>query len=157
MDELDVRQNKMHIELQDILRVLTVICIFFLQVGINILIGYLIAFVIFAATVPRQFRRWTSVLNVIREAYSIRALKNLFAQVGTFRSWKNEVGTWTFFTIGARHLLAFSDRNPELFLSSLGLTVFGSLFLVLQWKSNFKSRPISIPADNNGKPNKMLR
>ena len=138
----------MHIELQDILRVLSIICIFLLQIGVNFLIGYLIAFVIFAAVIPRQCRRWTSVLNVIRQAYSIRALKDLFAQVRILRSWKNEVGTWTFFTIGARHLLSFSDRDPELFFCSLGLTVFGSVFLVLQWKSNFESRPVSVPVDN---------
>jgi hypothetical protein len=138
----------MHIELQDILRLLSVICIFFLQVGINFLIGYLIAFVIFAAVIPRQFCRRTSVLNVIREAYSIRALKSLFAQVRLLRSWKNEVGTWTFFTIGARQLLSFSERDPGPFFCALGLTVIASLFLVLQWKRDFRGKVAFDPIDN---------
>jgi hypothetical protein len=138
----------MHIELQDILRLLSVICIFFLRVGINILIGYLIAFVIFAAVIPRQFRRRTSVLNVIREAYSIRALKSLFAQVRLLRSWKNEVGTWTFFMLGARHILSFSERDQGLFFHSLALTVFASLFLVLQWKRDFRGKVAFDPIEN---------
>lgn len=144
----NVRQNKMHIELHDILLLLIVICIFFLQVGINVLIGYLIAFVIFAAVIPRQFHRRTSVLNVIREAYSIRALKSLFAEVRQNRCWKSEVGTWTFFTIGARQLLSFSEFDSGPFFCSLGLTVFASLFLVLQWQRDFRGKVAFDPIDN---------
>jgi hypothetical protein len=127
-------------ELKDILRFVSVFCIFFLQVGINFLLGYLIAYVIFAAVIPRPCRRWTSVLSILREAYSMRALKDFFSQVRKLRSWKKEVGTWTFFTIGARHLFSFSERESGLFYSSLGLTVFGSLFLVLQWKRDMEEK-----------------
>lgn len=138
----------MHIELQDIFSGISVFCILFVKVAINTFIGYLIAFLIFAAAMPRQCRRWSSVLNVIREAYSIKALKDLSVQVRTLRSWRNEVGIWTFFTIGAPSLLSFSERNPGVFFSALGLTVFGSLFLVLQWERNAESPPVSAPIDN---------
>jgi hypothetical protein len=138
----------MHIKLHDILLFLLIIGLFFLQVGINILIGYLIAFVIYAAVISRKFRRRTSILHVICEAYSIRALKSLFAEVRRNRSWKNEVGTWTFFTIGARRLLSFSEFDPELFFCSIGLTVFASLFLVLQWHRDSRGKVASDRIDN---------
>lgn len=110
------------------------ICV--LGMALNVLLGYGLAFLMFAGIDLRQCVQIRSIFRRLQRSYSLGALAVAFNSIKKPWKLRDEVVVWVFFIIGSQSFFQFSSFGYGGVCAAIGLTVAGSCFLAFGWKSS---------------------